>query len=91
MKFHEIDTIGKIWIHRIPVLLDWTTEDVGRLVFANDKNGVYYGGSLEYGDWIAVSEYYLDEGTGTDPVAGGVFTGRDYEMRIINGNIRLYY
>ena len=91
MKFHEIDAVGRLWIQRIPVLPVWTPDDVGRLLYANDKNSVYVGGSLEYADWIAVSGYYLDEGTGSDIVTGEEYLGRDYVMRIINGNIRLYY
>jgi len=91
MKFHEVECVGNLWVHRIPTLTEWTTDDVGRLVFANDKNCLYFGGSLEYGDWISVSEYYLDEGNGVDLDTGETYTGRDYEMKIVNGNIRLYY
>jgi hypothetical protein len=91
MKFHEVKMVGKLWIHRVPTLLEWRSEDIARLVFVEDQNSVFYGGTEEYGDWINVSEYHLDEGTAIDPISGISFNGRDYLMKVVNGNIRLQY
>ncbi len=91
MQFHEISCVGKLWINRVATLPTWTSNDVGRLLFAINKNSVYYGGTIEHAGWINVSEYFIDEGTATDPVAGTSYTGRDYQQKIVNGNIRLYY
>ena len=91
MKFHEIDCVGKLWIHRVPTLVAWKDEDVARLVFVEDRNAVYYGGTVEYADWINVSEHFIDEGNAIDPIDSTPFLNRNYEMKIVNGNIRLYY
>jgi len=91
MKHHEIQCVGKFWMHRIPTLTTWTVEDVGRLVFVIDTNSVYYGGTVEYGDWIDMSSHFIDVGPGTDPIDGSSFLGREYILRMYNGNMRFYY
>jgi hypothetical protein len=91
MKFHEVEMVGKFLMQSIPVLPTWISSDVGRLVFVEAENAVYYGGNSTYRDWINLSGLFTDEGTATDPATGLVFTGRQYEMKVVNGNIRLYY
>lgn len=91
MQFHEISCVGRLWIHRVPILPTWTVNDVGRLLFVISKNAIFYGGTTAYADWIDVTEHFLDTGTGTDPIDSSSFTNREYIQKINNGNIRLYY
>jgi hypothetical protein len=91
MKFHEIQLVGKFWMHSIPVLTTWTVDDVGRMVFVESENSVYYGGNTVFRDWINISGHFIDEGDGVDPDTGMPFLGRSYNMTMHNGNIRLYY
>lgn len=91
MKYHAIDMVGKFWIQRLPTLPPWTSEYVGRIVHVEDEDAIYYGATIAYGDWMNMSEHYIDMGTANDPLDAGTFTDRKYTMKIVNGNIRLYY
>ena len=62
MDFHEIDTVGKIWIERVATLPSWTSADVGRIVYAIDVDEYYMGKSTS---WVAFSNFF---GSSTDPV-----------------------
>ena len=43
MKFHEIDTVGNIWIQRLATKPAWGSADEGRIIFTQDNNTMYYG------------------------------------------------
>jgi len=45
MEFHEIDTVGTIWIQRLSTLPSWSSSDEGRLVYTEDNDTFYYGTS----------------------------------------------
>lgn len=88
MKFHEIDVIGRFWMSAIPTLTVWTIEDKHRLVYVEDEDNVYYGGTTE---WIEMGKIFIDVGADTDPVDGGSFAGRKYHAQMVNGNLRFTY
>jgi hypothetical protein len=91
MEFHEIEMVGKFWMQRLPTLISWTSADEGRLIYIEDTNSVYYGGDSNYGGWVDISSHFIDSGTAFDPVNGESFVNKTYIMKIVNGNIRLYY
>lgn len=45
MKFFGLDLRGKFWIQRLPDIADnpWTEDDIGRLVFNEEDEILYYG------------------------------------------------
>ena len=43
MKFHEIDTVGNIWIQRLATKPAWSSADEGRIIFVQADNTFYYG------------------------------------------------
>jgi hypothetical protein len=91
MKSHGIKFVGKLWIQRVPVLSSWTSDDVARVVFCENDQVVYVGGTTTQGDWIPIGSQWNDIGTGIDPVSGEPFLNRQYELKIENGNIILEY
>lgn len=91
MKFHEIECIGRFLLQRVPTLPTWTIDDVGRMIHVETEDNVYYGGTADYGAWINVSEHFIDSGAALDPSDLSNFANRQYVMKIVNGNIRLYY
>lgn len=91
-KAHELEMIGKFWIQSVPTLPTWTVDDINRIVCAVDTGFIYFGGgNATYGDWMHIGQIYRDVGTGEDPIDGGDFLGRFYQMKIENGNIILEY
>jgi len=48
MDFHEINTVGKLWIERVNTLPTWTTADAGRLVYVVSEDNFYKGGSTDW-------------------------------------------
>jgi hypothetical protein len=91
MKSHGIEFIGKVWIQRVPVLEEWTEEDPGRVLFNEEDDIVYVGGSLTWRNWIAIGHFYNDKGTAIDPDTGVIYFNRKYELSVENGNIILEY
>jgi hypothetical protein len=91
MRSHGIEMVGKFIMHPVPTLPAWTSNDVARLIFVEDENMPYYGGTVAWGDWIPMGQHFIDLGTATDPANGLPFTGREYIMEIVNGNINLVY
>lgn len=91
MKLHSIRCIGELWLQSLPTLPAWTTDYVARLVFSEDNNTIYVGGTIAYGDWIAVGTRFLDEGDKLDPETGESFHDRIYTLSVQNGNFVLTY
>ena len=91
MKSHGILMVGRFFMQRLPTKPAWTTDDVGRLIFVEDENLPYYGGTVDTGRWIGLGHYFVDTGTGIDPVTANPFLNREYTLNVVNGNIRLVY
>ena len=91
MKSHGIQFVGKIWIQDVPTLPPWTPDDVSRVIFVEEENIVYVGGSVSYGNWIAIGHYFKDIGFGFDPETGNPYFNRLYVMQVENGHIILQY
>jgi len=58
MEFHEIDTVGRIWIQRLATLPTWHASYSGRLIYITSEGKVYFG---EQTDWVEIS---ADRGSG---------------------------
>ena len=48
MEFHEIDTVGKLWIERVATLPSFVASDVGRLIYVIDVDTYYKGAASEW-------------------------------------------
>lgn len=48
MDFHEIDTLGKIWIERVATLPTFASTDTGRLVYDISTDTFYKGAASEW-------------------------------------------
>jgi len=83
--------IGKLIVQNVPVKPEWTIDDVSRVIFVEEENIVYVGGSVSYGDWIAIGQYFKDIGTGNDPETGADYSERSYKLSVENGNFKLTY
>lgn len=90
-KSHGMFFVGKLWIQAVPTLPIWTTEDVARVIFVEDEEIVYVGGTVTFGDWISIGSKWKDVGSGTDPISGNPFLNRTYKSKIENGNIIMEY
>ena len=88
MKFHEIEMIGSFFLSAIPVLPEWTVDDIHRLVYVETEDNVYYGGATY---WIELGKIFTDVGTSDDPITGEPFHLRKYLSQMVDGNIRFTY
>jgi len=72
MQFHEIDTLGKMWIQRLSSLPTWTSADRGRMIYNISNGYIYMGGSAS---WEALTtggnDRYIDRTT-NDTHAGTI-------------------
>lgn len=91
MKSHGIQFVGKLWIQNVPTLPVWSPQDVARVIFVEDENVVYVGGTVSYGNWIGIGHAIRDIGSGIDPESGVAFNNRLYMMRAENGHLVLEY
>lgn len=90
-KSHGMFFVGKLFIQAVPTLPIWTVDDVARVIFVEDEEIVYVGGTIAFGNWIAIGTKWKDEGEGTDPISGNLFLGRLYKAKMENGNLIMEY
>jgi len=90
-KSHGMYFVGELWIQAVPTLPNWTIADVSRVIFVENEEIVYVGGSASYGDWIAIGTKWKDVGEGTDPISGNPYLGRLYRGKVENGNLIFQY
>lgn len=90
-KSHGIFFVGKLWIQNVPTLPLWSVDDVARVIFVEDSEIVYVGGTVAFGDWVAIGSKWKDKGSGTDPISGNPFLGRLYRAKMNNGNLIMEY
>lgn len=81
--------VGKLWIQSVPLLPEWTPDDIARVIFVEEDDIVYIG--IDAGYWVPIGQYFRDIGTATDRESGNPYLNRGYYMKMENGNIVMIY
>jgi hypothetical protein len=77
MEFHEIDTIGRIWIERVAALPSWHSSYEGRVLYLESDDSYWYG------DDVGWKRLHHRGQLGTN--AGGWNKGIYMDKRVLQG------
>ena len=84
MNFYGLELKGKFWVQRQPDITDtpWNSDDIGRLVYNEDDDILYYGGETE---WIQSTQSRFTFNVGQNvifavAVSGGTVLPDDWNI-----------
>lgn len=88
MKFHGVNIVGKLHVQRVTTLPTWASTDVGRFLYAEDVQGLFYGTASAWSG----SPVIVDSTTSTvinGPGTDSTGSPRKYRLIVWEGNMQL--
>ncbi|MFW9872200.1 MAG: hypothetical protein ACFFG0_03785 [Candidatus Thorarchaeota archaeon] len=80
MKFYNINTQGKFWLHRVDTLPETISEDEGRMVYNRQSETIYFRNSLGWSEITTTIPSTITKGI----FGGGYYTGALNSIEYLN-------